>query len=276
MTAPGDIELLISDIDGTLVTPDKTLTPAAAAAVRALAAAGVGFTVVSSRPPRGMAAIVDALDVRLPFGAFNGGNLVLPPAKLIEAYRLPPAIARRALVMLAERRISAWVFADGDWWLGDPNGPDVARERHTVGFDPRVAEDFEAVIARIDKIVGVSDDPDLLEQVEAEAKAQIGASAAIERSQPYYLDMTAPRANKGDAVVALCAMLGLDLARTAVIGDAFNDVAMFGKAGFSIAMGQAPAAVKARADAVTASNTAEGFAHAVSALVLPRASGRRR
>jgi Cof subfamily protein (haloacid dehalogenase superfamily) len=199
----------------------------------------------------------------------------MPPTDLIEAHRLSADIARRALAVLAERRVSAWVFADGEWWMRDPDGPDVGRERHTVGFDPRVADHFEAVMARIDKIVGVSDDHALLERVEAEAKVRIGASAAIERSQPYYLDMTAPRANKGDAVAALCARMGVDLARTAVIGDAFNDVPMFGKAGFSIAMGQAPEAVKARADSVTAPNTAEGFAHAVQTLVLPRAIGRR-
>ncbi|HZC17546.1 MAG TPA: HAD hydrolase family protein, partial [Caulobacteraceae bacterium] len=70
--------LLVSDIDGTLVTPDKSLTLAALEAGRRLAAAGVGLTLVSSRPARGMAHLVDALDIRLPFAAFNGGSIVAP------------------------------------------------------------------------------------------------------------------------------------------------------------------------------------------------------
>jgi len=265
-----DIALLISDVDGTLVTPDKTLTPAAAEAVRRLAKAGVGFTLVSSRPPRGMAALVAALDIRLPFGAFNGGALVTPELTLIETRPLSPEIARQTLALLAERDVNAWVFADGDWRLRDPDGHNVARERRTVGFAPTMVDGFEDVIDRIDKIVGVSDDHPRLARVEAEAQALIGARAEIARSQPYYLDITHPRANKGDAVAALCERIGVDLARIAVIGDAFNDVAMFARAGFSIAMGHAPDAVKAKADAVTLSNTEDGFASAVDRLILPR------
>ena len=72
------------------------------------------------------------------------------------------------------------------------------------------------------------------------------------------------------AVLALCAKLGLDRRRAAVIGDMMNDVPMFQVAGFAIAMGQAPDAVRAAADDVTTSNGDEGFAHAVAQFILPR------
>jgi Cof subfamily protein (haloacid dehalogenase superfamily) len=268
------IELLISDIDGTLVTPDKRLTPAAAAAVQRLAEVGVGFTLVSSRPPRGMQALLTKLDVRLPFAAFNGGSLVAPNSKVLEAHRLSPIVARRMLALLAERAVEAWVFAAGDWRLRDPHGPNVAREILSVGFAPTVVASFEDVIGRIDKIVGVSNDDSLLARAEAEALALAGREAAIARSQPYYLDITHPQANKGHAVRALCQHIGVDLRRTAVIGDAFNDVPMFEKGGFSVAMGQAPAAVKAKAKFVTLSNTEDGFANAVDRFILPREGGR--
>jgi hydroxymethylpyrimidine pyrophosphatase-like HAD family hydrolase len=71
-------------------------------------------------------------------------------------------------------------------------------------------------------------------------------------------------------VTSLARLAGAALADTVVIGDMTNDVAMFRVAGFSIAMGQAPAPVKAAADAVTGPNTADGFADAVRRLVLPR------
>jgi len=270
--ASGDIALLISDIDGTLLTPDKTLTPGAAAAVRRLAEAGVGFTLVSSRPPRGMSALVTELNVRLPLGAFNGGSLVAPDLGLIEAHRLSPRIARAALALFAERNVNAWVFAAGDWRLLNPDAPNVPLEKRTIGFDPVVVESFEDVIGCIDKIVGVSNDHALLTRVEAEARALIAGKAAIVRSQPYYLDVTNPNADKGYAVAALCRLIGVDLRQTAVIGDALNDVAMFAKAGFSITMGQASDEVKAQADAITLANTCDGFASAVDRLILPRAA----
>jgi Cof subfamily protein (haloacid dehalogenase superfamily) len=267
-----DIALVISDVDGTLVTPDKVLTPAAVAAVRRLSNAGVGFTLISSRPPRGMASLVTQLDVRLPFGAFNGGSLAAPDLSLIEAHRLAPEVARGTIALLAKRGVDAWVFAGGDWLLRDPAGTNVPREKRTVGFDPTAVDGFEGVMGCIDKIVGVSNDVALLAGVESEARTMMDGQAAIILSQPYYLDVTHPKANKGDGVGALCERIGVDLSRTAVIGDMFNDVAMFARVGYSIAMGQSPDAVKKRADAVTRSNTEEGFANAVDRLILPPAS----
>ena len=262
--------LFVSDIDGTLVTPDKQLTPAALAAVAAVHAAGIPFSVVSSRPARGMAKVVQALGVALPFAAFNGGNVVDPAGGVISAHRLDGEAAASALRLMEQAGVRPWVFADDAWLLRDPNGPNVERERRTVGFDATVVAGFDAVIDRVDKIVASSNDVALLDRVEAELRAAIGGSANVERSQSYYLDVTHPLANKGEAVRAIAAHVGVDLAQTIVIGDMANDIAMFRVAGFAIAMGQAPEAVKAQAHAVTAANTEDGFAKAVESLVLPR------
>jgi Cof subfamily protein (haloacid dehalogenase superfamily) len=266
--------LFVSDIDGTLLTPDKQLTPAAVQAVAKLRAAGVPFSVVSSRPARGMAKVVAALGVSLPFAAFNGGNVVDPAGGLLQAHRLKAETAAAALQLLEHSGVQPWVFADDAWQLKDLNGPEVERERRTVGFDPTVVADFEAVIGRIDKIVVPSDDRELLDGLEAELRATLWGDANVERSQAYYIDVTHPLANKGEAVRTIAAHVGADLARTVVIGDMTNDIAMFRVAGFAIAMGQAPDAVKARASAVTASNTEDGFAKAVEALALPQLAAR--
>ena len=96
-------------------------------------------------------------------------------------------------------------------------------------------------------MVGVSGDRVAAGVGRGASPPAVGGEATINRSQLYYLDVTHPQANKGDGVNALCQRIGVDLARTAVIGDMFNDVAMFAEAGFSIAMGQSPTAVKQRA-----------------------------
>ncbi len=270
---PADVALVVSDVDGTLVTPDKRLTPRAIEAVRRLDEAGIPFTLISSRPPRGMGALAETLNVRLPMAAFNGGSLVMPDLSLLQAHRLAADVARRMLALLAERRVDPWVFACDDWRLRDPNEPYVGREIRAIGYGPVTVDGFEDVIHHIDKIVGVSDDHPLLAKVAVEAQALLDGHAAIDRSQPYYLDVTHPKANKGDGVRALCAHLGVDIERTVVIGDMFNDTAMFDVAGFSISMGQSPPEVKARADAVTASNVEDGFAQAIERLVLGHAAG---
>jgi Cof subfamily protein (haloacid dehalogenase superfamily) len=265
---PESIALLVSDVDGTLVTPDKVLTARAAAAVRDLEDADIDFTLISSRPPRGMSALASELNLKRPFAAFNGGSLVAADGRLIASHRLSERAARTALDLLAARDIDAWVFADDDWRLRNPSGPYVAAHRQTVGFDPLVVDDFTDVLGQIDKIVGVCAWPAHLAAVEAAARAQLANQATIDLSQAYYLDITHPEANKGHAVRALCAILGIEPRCTAVIGDMMNDVAMFEVAGLAIAMGQAPEAVKARADLVARSNADEGFADAVTRFVL--------
>src|SRR5262249_7488142 len=159
------------------------LTPAARAAVDRLRATGCIFTIVSSRPVRGMTGLVEALALDQPFAAFNGGTIVHPNLELIEAKRLSAEAARTAIDLFKARGVQTWAFADDAWWVKHAAAPHIAHEQHTVGFGPTVTETFEAVIDRIDKLVGVCDDPVLLGQVEAQAQAQLAGAASAERSQ---------------------------------------------------------------------------------------------
>lgn len=88
------------------------------------------------------------------------------------------------------------------------------------------------------------------------------------RSQPYYLDITHPLANKGFALSEIARLLGVPLAEIAVIGDGGNDVAMFERSGLSIAMGNASPQVQRAADFVTDSNSEDGFAKAIERFIL--------
>lgn len=96
----------------------------------------------------------------------------------------------------------------------------------------------------------------------------LDAWASAARSQPYYLDVTHPFANKGTVVETLSRLLNIPATQIATMGDMPNDVLMFRKSGFSIAMGNASDEVKAQASAVTDSNEDEGFANAVRKFIL--------
>ena len=91
------------------------------------------------------------------------------------------------------------------------------------------------------------------------------------RSQPYYLDVTHPQANKGGVVKFLSAAYDIPGEQIATIGDMPNDVLMFALSGLSIAMGNADMGVQRAARRVTTTNADEGFANAVERFVLPRA-----
>lgn len=262
------VSLFIADVDGSLVTEDKVLTSRAQAAVKALDAAGIAFAVTSGRPPRGMAMLIDPLALRTPIAGFNGGIFIRPDMTIIEEHRLTPDAARRALALILGHRMDAWVYCGNDWYLRDPTAPHVAREQSTVKFSPTVVEDLGAVLDRAVKIVGVNDDFDLVARCEKDAQKALGLEASAARSQPYYLDVTHPNANKGTVATTLSRMLSIPAAEIATIGDMPNDVLMFRKSGVSIAMGNASAEVQRQARFVTASYNDEGFAKAVERYVL--------
>ncbi len=264
----GNIRLVLADVDGTLVTREKLLTARAIAAVRALRERGIRFALTSGRPPRGMAMLIEPLGISEPIAGFNGGLFVKPDFSIIEAKVLPGDVARQTVELLRGSGLDVWVYSGEDWLVPDADGPHVAREKWTVKFDPTVTGDFGAALDKAVKIVGISDDTALMQKVEKQAQAALGSHASAACSQPYYLDVTHPEANKGGVVERLVAMLGIPASAIATLGDQPNDVLMFEKSGLSIAMGQASDAVKAKATLVTDSSEADGFAKAIEQHIL--------
>ena len=121
---------------------------------------------------------------------------------------------------------------------------------------------------RVVKIVGVSDDAGAMARCVTEVQQRFGQRVSAALSQPYYLDVTHPKANKGEVVNALSALLAIPIAQIVTIGDMPNDVLMFRNSGLSIAMGNASPDVQHAATFVTSSNTEEGFARAMEMFVL--------
>jgi len=264
-----DIRLLLADVDGTLVTQDKVLTEAAKTAARALHDAGIMLAITSGRPPRGMSMLIEPLALKGAIAGFNGGVFVNPDLSVIESHTLDPATATETVKLILDQRLDAWVYTEEEWLIRDKKAPHVARETWTVKFDAKVVASFtDAHLAHAVKIVGVSDDFNLVAACEKVAQNTLGEKASAARSQPYYLDVTHPQANKGTVVATLSKLLNIPPAQIATIGDMPNDVLMFRNSGFSIAMGNSSDEVKAQASAVTDSNENEGFAKAVQKFIL--------
>ncbi len=116
----------------------------------------------------------------------------------------------------------------------------------------------------------MSDDLDAVARAASAAHDRFGDHVTAARSQPYYLDITHPEANKGAVARYLSAKYRIPPQAIATIGDMPNDVLMFAHSGLSIAMGNASLEVQRAARRITASNEEEGFARAVDRFILPR------
>jgi Cof subfamily protein (haloacid dehalogenase superfamily) len=265
------IRLLLADVDGTLVTPDKVLTRRAVDAVRRLGEAGILFAITSGRPPRGMSMLTGPLDIKTPIAAFNGGLLVNRDMSVIEQRVLPEQLVAPLADLMRSFRLDTWIYRGPDWYVPDPQGPHVAKESRTVQFGPKVMTSLDGLTGDVVKLVGVSDDLDAVARAASAAHDRFGDHVSAARSQPYYLDVTHPDANKGAVARYLAAKYEIAPQAIATIGDMPNDVLMFAHSGLSIAMGNASLEVQRAARRITASNADEGFASAVDRFILPRA-----
>ena len=192
----------------------KALTDRSIEAVHKLHDAGVLFAVTSGRPPRGMEMLVEPLALETPISAFNGGLVVEPDMAVVEEKSIPDDLVAPIIERLESSKLHVWIYRGAHWYVLDPDGPHVAREAFTVQFEPTPAGSYEGVAENIAKIVGVSDDHDLVASVAQATHDEFGDHVSAARSQPYYLDVTHPQANKGSVVKFLSGKYGIPRRRS--------------------------------------------------------------
>jgi Cof subfamily protein (haloacid dehalogenase superfamily) len=214
---------------------------------------------------------VEPLKLDQPIAAFNGGVITAPgQTTVLRQNFLAPDVVKQTVQLILQHNLDAWVYTDTTWFVREIDAPHVAREQWTVKFAPVVTLGLTAIVDRVAKVVGVSDNLDGVARCEKDVQAALGGHASAARSQPYYLDVTHPKANKGEVVRAMSDLLKIPAEQIATIGDMPNDVLMFVKSGVSIAMGNASPDVQKSATYVTSSSEEEGFANAMEQFILKK------
>ncbi len=271
--APGPnrrgIKLVLSDVDGTLVTSDKTLTKRAIESVARLRDADIIFALTSARPPRALVRFVDPLEIATPLGAFNGGLIVDPQMRVIEEKVIAQDISGPITELLSQHGLDIWAYQGENWYVLDQDGPHIEHESQGCSCKPTQVTNFHGIDGGFVKVVGIGEDTTTIAMANALINERFTNEVSASQSQNFFVDVTHARATKGHVVKYLAATYGLDLDEIAVIGDMHNDVSMFEVAGFSVAMGNALEEVQLAADVVTTTNDHEGFARAIETFILP-------
>lgn len=260
------ISLVISDIDGTLITSNHEVTEATKAAAARLYERGIALSLASSRPPRSIVPLADALKLSGPFAAFNGALVVRRDGEVLARSALSAAIIAHVKAIADDFGLAVWLYDELDWWVPSRDAF-VDREEHTSGFSARL-EGYADRITRDANKLTVVGNPELVAQAEQRILSELQTEVSASRSKPRFLDVTANGIHKGTVVVRLAKLLNIPTDRVAVIGDGPNDIEMFKQAGLSIAMGQAVDEVQEAATHVTASNDDEGWANGIEKYVL--------
>lgn len=266
MSTTNGIALVISDIDGTLITSNHEVTDQTKRAAARLYERGIKLSLASSRPPRSIRPLADALSLRSPFAAFNGALVATADGEIIARATIAPDISHRIKAIADELGINVWLYDDDEWYVSERTAF-VDREEHTAGFSPNMA-DFEKLLGEPLPKLTVVGKPELVAVAEERVLDELGDRVSASRSKPRFLDVTSYGIHKGTVVVRLAEMFHISTDLVAVIGDGPNDVEMFRQAAVSISMGQAVDEVRAAASHATASNDDEGWAEGIEKHVL--------
>ncbi|HSE38745.1 MAG TPA: HAD family hydrolase [Blastocatellia bacterium] len=263
---PSSIALVISDIDGTLITSNHEVSEATRTTAAMLYDRGIELSLASSRPPRSIVPLADALNLRGPFAAFNGALVVRRTGEVLARSVLSAGTIAGVKAIADQFGIGVWLYDEIDWWAPWRDGF-VDREEHTSGFSPRIDGYAERINRQANKLTVVGR-PELVARAEQRVLAELGDQVSASKSKPRFLDVTSLGIHKGTVVVRLARLLNIPTDRVAVIGDGPNDVEMFRQAGVSIAMGQGVDEVKEAATYLTSSNDDEGWARGIEQYVL--------
>ena len=121
--SPFKCSAVISDVDGTLVTNDKILTARSQAAVAKLRASGKVFSVISSRPPRGLRMVLEPLVITHPIGGFNGGVIATPDLVIIAEHLLSPQVVGARSICSTHTAHRCGFSAATTGWCATPTRP---------------------------------------------------------------------------------------------------------------------------------------------------------
>jgi Cof subfamily protein (haloacid dehalogenase superfamily) len=260
------IALVISDIDGTLITSNHEIAESTHRAALRLYERGINLSLCSSRPPRSIRPLAESLSLRSPFAAFNGALIVTADGEVKLRSALSPAIIARVKAIADDFNLGLWLYDEQDWWV---TGQDafIEREEHTSGFSPRREGYDERLQSEACKLTVVGR-PELVAQAEQRVLGELATEVSASRSKPRFLDVTAYGIHKGSAVQRIASVFNVTPAQVAVIGDGPNDIEMFREAGLSIAMGQGVDEVIEAARFITSSNDNDGWARGIEKYVL--------
>jgi Cof subfamily protein (haloacid dehalogenase superfamily) len=259
----------VIDVDGTLLTSRHEVGPAAAAEIRRVRRAGVDVLLASSRGPRAMRPVLDAVGLTdgavfvASQGAFTGSYD--SAGRLATVDRRPaPLPAARAVVAAAVAAGLAVSWYAADRWLVSHVDATIEREARVVHDTPEVA-DLLREDAAPDKLMIVAPTPGDLEVLRGLART-LPAELLAQVSNPTYLEITRRDVDKAAWVRQHCARRGIDPSAVVAIGDGPNDLGLFAFAGTSVAPASARPEVAAAATWLTRGNDDDGVAWALSVL----------
>lgn len=273
-----DIKIIVLDLDGTLLTSDKRISPRNYAALERAAEKGIHIVPSTGRFYDGMPAVVR----ELPFVRYaitvNGAEIYdAREDRVLHRAEMTPEQADEVFEVLDTLPVVYDCYQDGWGWM-EKRLYDKAED---FIDDPRVlamvkdlrtpVKDFRGLIRSRNK--GIQKIQMFFKDMDQRAKAlpflrQRFPGLNVTSSITNNLELNSLDAHKGAALLELCRILGVDSSQTMAFGDGLNDITMLSTAALGVAMENACPEVKVAADHITDTNDHDGVAKAIEQFCL--------
>lgn len=274
-TTPSEIKLLVLDIDGTIAGESNEIRSPVRCAIQAAQERGVQVAIATGRMYRSALRFYREVGSTLPLMAYQGAWIQDPNTQ--QLHRHLPVSQQTAMALLdyfeqpqLRSLLSVHFYINDQLYVRELT-PETQIYSERSGIEAIAVGDLRQVLTtEPTKVLALSDDTTLIDQILGSLRQQYTpAELYLTKSVATFFEATNPFVNKGAAVRYLAEeILGLQAANVMTVGDNFNDIEMLEYAGVGIAMGNAPAAVKAVAQWVAPDVEEDGAATAIGKFVL--------
>ena len=260
------IKLVVTDIDGTIYSPQCGITNAVKECIQNLVNNGIYVAIATGRSFSSTKNVADEIGVKCPLICYQGGLINTYDGELIDVKYLDEAPAREIVKELRKRNIHMNVYIEDVLFVENDN--DIIKEY--VG-DKNVhyfkTESFDTLdFKKLNKILVIDHNTQLIEDLIKELQVKY-PQLYIVKSQPIFCEIANKQATKGNAIKFLANKLGFTEKEVLAIGDQNNDIEMVVTAGVGVAMGNGTPEIKAKADYITDTVLNDGFVKAIDKFV---------
>lgn len=275
---PVSVKMLVIDIDGTLLTPEGTITLRTLEAVRAAQQAGIVVTLATARRYCNTTKVATELGLDIPLILYDGALIIKhPDASVIRTHMLQAEVAQQAVDLLVRHNVQPVVHpftgSTEEIWTGPSDLDNLWLEAYFTTFPEQTRrmpyEDICSGHPDLLRVCAFTEEEHILGLI-PDVSTLACSWTTIKRGSYGCAELTImePECSKASGVAALAAYFDIPLQEVMAIGDNNNDIQMLRAVGWGVAMGHASETVKASAKAVTASNREEGVAQAIERYAL--------
>jgi Cof subfamily protein (haloacid dehalogenase superfamily) len=267
-----NVSMVVCDLDGTLVRRDLTIAPAVQAVIkRLLTETQVRVVIATGRMHPSAVPFARLLGVQEPIITYQGAMIRQIGGLQSILHHTPIAlpVAQKVLAMCKRLGLHLNVYINDKLYTEDhPHYVDLYRR--TAAIEPNVVSTMEkTLLLPPTKLVIIEDEPEKMQAAHEALDEGFTAQEVFKcQSRPHFLELTAPGVTKWSAVQELASLWTISPANILCLGDQDNDLPMIEKAGWGIAMGNAPEFVKAKARFVVPAIEDDGAAVALEQYAL--------